>query len=388
MRILMVAPEAFFTPRGTPLSVYHRISELEALGHDLDVVTYPFGAPPTGLRVRIHRSAALPFVRQVRPGPSLVKLALDLLLIVKLISLLNENAYDLLYAHEEAGLLAAFLAPRWSLRYIYEMHSSLPLQFGEWNVANFWLSKRLFAWVERVSVRRALAVVTTSPALAAIARALHPSGTILSLVNVYRLNGRVPVERIRELRASLGLTDDHRVVMYTGSFVAIQDLDRAIHAIRPVVSREPRARFVFVGGRESEIRELRALVRRLDVDAYVHLEPNHPQEDMTAFMALSEVLISPRARGVNSPGKLACYLSAARPIVATDCPVHNQFLTPDTAILVPPTAEGLADGILSAFENPSLVARITANAGRVFEAMCDTETRAASYHHLFAGVPR
>ena len=43
MKILMIAPEPFFEPRGTPFSEYHRIRALLELGHTVDLVTYPFG---------------------------------------------------------------------------------------------------------------------------------------------------------------------------------------------------------------------------------------------------------------------------------------------------------------------------------------------------------
>ena len=40
----MIAPEPFFEPRGTPFSEFHRIRALTELGHQVDLVTYPFGA--------------------------------------------------------------------------------------------------------------------------------------------------------------------------------------------------------------------------------------------------------------------------------------------------------------------------------------------------------
>jgi hypothetical protein len=43
VKILMIAPEPFFEPRGTPFSEYHRIRALIDLGHTVDLVTYPFG---------------------------------------------------------------------------------------------------------------------------------------------------------------------------------------------------------------------------------------------------------------------------------------------------------------------------------------------------------
>jgi len=43
LKILMAAPQPFFSPRGTPLSVLHRIRALVVQGHSVDLITYPFG---------------------------------------------------------------------------------------------------------------------------------------------------------------------------------------------------------------------------------------------------------------------------------------------------------------------------------------------------------
>ena len=53
----MIAPEPFFEPRGTPFSEFHRIKALTALGHEIDLVTYPFG-----------QSVEMPGLRGFRSG--------------------------------------------------------------------------------------------------------------------------------------------------------------------------------------------------------------------------------------------------------------------------------------------------------------------------------
>ena len=65
MRILMIAPEPFFEPRGTPFSEYHRIRALVELGHTVDLVTYPFGRDVTLPGLRVFRSLRPPFVTRV-----------------------------------------------------------------------------------------------------------------------------------------------------------------------------------------------------------------------------------------------------------------------------------------------------------------------------------
>ena len=59
MKILMIAPEPFFEPRGTPFSEYHRIRALLELGHTVDLVTYPFGTDVSlpGLRAYLQFDA-------------------------------------------------------------------------------------------------------------------------------------------------------------------------------------------------------------------------------------------------------------------------------------------------------------------------------------------
>ena len=80
----MLAPQPFFEPRGTPFSEFHRIRALGDLGHDVDLVTYPFGQDVSLPRLRIFRCLRPPFVRHVKIGPSLAKIPLDLLLTVKI----------------------------------------------------------------------------------------------------------------------------------------------------------------------------------------------------------------------------------------------------------------------------------------------------------------
>ncbi|MEJ2239041.1 MAG: hypothetical protein P8X82_12145, partial [Gemmatimonadales bacterium] len=61
MHILMVAPQPFFRPRGTPFSVLHRIRALSRLGHTVDLVTYPFGETPEIPGLTLRRSLRPPW---------------------------------------------------------------------------------------------------------------------------------------------------------------------------------------------------------------------------------------------------------------------------------------------------------------------------------------
>ena len=43
MRVLMLAPQPFFEPRGAPFCVYQHVQALVKQGYDVDLVTYPYG---------------------------------------------------------------------------------------------------------------------------------------------------------------------------------------------------------------------------------------------------------------------------------------------------------------------------------------------------------
>src|SRR5260370_19984935 len=99
MRVLMIAPEPFMEPRGTPFSVYHRARALLALGYEIDLVTYPIGERVALPGLHVYRSPSLPFIRKVSIGPSLAKLPLDALLFLTAFWRLCLRRYRYLHTH-------------------------------------------------------------------------------------------------------------------------------------------------------------------------------------------------------------------------------------------------------------------------------------------------
>ncbi len=126
MNILMIAPQPFFEPRGTPFSVFGRLRALSQLGHDVDLVTYHVGQNLVIPRVAIFRTPVLSFIRHVPIGPSQVKLLLDVLLLFRALGLMLTKRYDLLHTHEEASFFGVLLARMFRIPHVYDMHSYRP----------------------------------------------------------------------------------------------------------------------------------------------------------------------------------------------------------------------------------------------------------------------
>ena len=77
MKYLVIAPQPFFSPRGTPFSVYYRTLISAELGAEIDFLTYGQGEDVDIPGVRIMRTPKLGFLGPVRIGPSLLKLVHD-----------------------------------------------------------------------------------------------------------------------------------------------------------------------------------------------------------------------------------------------------------------------------------------------------------------------
>lgn len=379
MRILKIVPQAFYTARGTPLSAYHRARELIARGHEVDIITYGVGGDPPNCPARVFRARGPHFKRSIRAGPSRLKIWFDLLLFISLLAHLTRRRYDVLYAHEEGALLARLAGAIFRIPYIYDMHSSLPLQITDWKFSSRASVIAAFRWVERMSVRGACAVVAISPAVARAARNAGPDTPCVLLANHFEGAQVVGSDEIAAVRTRHNIPLERKLVVYTGSFVALQALDLLLDAIPTVLERVPNTAFLLVGGTAEEIEGLKSQARRLGILDHVILEPSVPQSAIPAYLAAADVLVSPRVQGINAPGKLLNYLASGRPVVATDTLVHNQLLTPKSAILTPPTAAGLAGGLVTALTDPARVAEVTKSACTLLGRYSSKAERDAAY---------
>src|SRR5262245_35123709 len=183
VRILMIAPEPFFEPRGTPFSEFHRIRALTALGHEIDLVTYPFGQNVTMPGLRIFRSLRPPFLHGVKIGPSLAKLPLDAFLTLTAVRRACSARYDAIHSHEEGGVIGAVLAMVLRVPHLYDMHSSLPQQLNNFAFSRSSIVRRVFDAVERFMIRRSRVVIVICPSLEETVQAIEPGARTVLIEN-------------------------------------------------------------------------------------------------------------------------------------------------------------------------------------------------------------
>ena len=372
----MIAPEPFFEPRGTPFSEFHRIRALIALGHQVDLVTYPFGASVSMPGLRVFRGLRPPIVHGVRVGPSLAKIPLDALLAITALRRALSGRYDAVHSHEEGGVIGVLLAAMLRVPHLYDMHSSLPQQLTNFAFSQSPLLQRLFRAAERFMIRRSRVVIVICPSLQETVRAVDSSAYSIVIENAPGSSeDPATSEQAEAVRRSMNLDDATPIVLYTGTFEAYQGLDLLFEAMAMVAKKRPDVRLVMAGGKPDQIARARAQVQSLEIDRVTIFAGERQASEIPAFLHASNVLVSPRSRGTNTPLKLYQYLRSGKAIVATRLLTHTQVLSDDTAILTGPTPRELADGILSAVADPQKAAAI----GRRAQQLAETQYSYEAY---------
>ena len=350
MKILALAPQPFFAPRGTPYSVYYRTLTMAEQGAKVDLLTYGEGADVRIPGVRHFRIPHPRFLRPVGIGPSGAKLLLDAIMLAVFVRFVMKNSYDVVHAHEESIFFAALFKPVFKYRLVYDMHSSLPQQLANFRFSRSRILFRLFQSLERFSLRRADLVITVCPVLSAHAKARMPDDTRQLMIENTRFD---PVRLVGDAASrtdtpAFEFPEGRRVVFYAGSFETYQGLDLLVRAFAKVFPAHRDAMLVLAGGVPEQIAGLENLAAELCILEECILPGRIPQEVVQDLLPRAAVLVSCRVTGTNTPLKIYEQLASGVPLVATRIKSHTQVLNDELAILVDPTEEAMARGLQEA----------------------------------------
>ncbi|MGH1541011.1 MAG: glycosyltransferase family 4 protein [Arenicella sp.] len=371
LHILMIAPQPFFSARGTPFSVLHRIRALLELGHTVDLITYGYGED-IGLKnfpseLRIIRSRKLPGVNRVKIGPSIPKIFLDILLYWKTRKILKDSIrkgrqYDVIHSHEEAAFWAMPLSKKYNLPHLYDMHSSLPQQLSNFKSYNLNFLRSIFEKLENKVLDTSNGVITICDDLAKIAEARVPDTPHKMIENIgddSKVFSPSPENMLSELNLS-----GKRVLLYTGTFEAYQGIDLLIDSLPVVKAKHPDVVTVLVGGRDDQIALYQKQAESLGVQDVVRFTGTVHPSQIPNFLQVCELIVSPRSRGTNTPLKIYNYMRQNRPLVATDRHTHTQILNPDVSCLVDATPESFAAGIMRVLNDKDYAQKLSDSAKR------------------------
>lgn len=395
-RVLFISPQPFFEWRGSPIRVSFDVRALAELGYEVDLLTLPMGRALEIPGVRVLRVPYLPGLRDVKIGPSWAKALYDVALLFRAVRLARRQRYACIHGVEEAGALAWFAARLTRTPCVFEKHSD-PFSYRKGLLVNMVVGS--YSAVERFTARHTDAVIVTGTGLADQVR---KQGRKEGIHHIFDIPSSVSVptaEAIAAARARLTAGGAEVVATYVGSFAVYQGVDLLFGAIAEVVKRHPRAGIAVIGGSPEQIAERRVALARVGAAGAVQFLGLVPPDELPAVLAASDILLSPRLTGVNTPLKLLDYLKAGRAIVATDTPANRLILDDETAVMVAPEAAAFAAGIGRLVEDSALRDRLGSAGRRLTDARynfanfkqlldaCYEEVRARRPGRERAGMP-
>lgn len=272
----------------------------------------------------------------------------------------REFPFDLVHAQHYGGATRAYAACRlhgWPM--VYEIHSLL----GE-EVDRDRLGRgpkfRAYLAIERRVFRSAAAVIALGEPVKEVV--IEEKGVAADRVSViYPGIDLGEFERTTEPARIDGVAPDDEVVMYIGSIVhPNQGVPLLIEALPAIFRARPKARCVLVGGPaeagDAYRRQLGEFGDRL------HVLAGQNPEQVVALARRADVLVHPRLACVENysvQSKIAVYLAAGRPIVATDFGDYRAILGETGAgHLTPVDPDDIAAGVVEVLGQPELAARL------------------------------
>jgi glycosyltransferase involved in cell wall biosynthesis len=345
MNILLLAPQPFYTQRGTPIAIRNLASVLGEAGHQIDLMTFPEGKDIEIPNTRILRVWSIPLIGQVPVGFSIKKLLYDFLMISAVLWKVLTKRYDVIHAVEESVYIALLCAPIKRSRVIYDMDSSMADQLLEkWHILR--RLKGLLNWSEGLAIRHSDRVIAVCQALVDKANS-YGSGTPVDLLTDTVLEIENDTGESAEDLKTL-IEKDRKLILYIGNLEHYQGVDMAIEAMRNVSDN---ITFMIIGGIQADIERCQKLAETLGVDRQVVFLGPRPVQLLQDYLRQADCLISPREKGVNTPMKIYSYLAAGVPVIATNIPSHTQILDNNNACLVDPEPVSIADGINKVLSN-------------------------------------
>lgn len=276
----------------------------------------------------------------------------------------RDRPFDLIHAQHYGGATRAYAACRlhgWPI--VYEIHSLLGDEVERDRLGRGLIFRSYLALERRVVRHAAMIVALGEPVKDVVVREKGVPEDRVAVIYPGIDLAEYDAPSRPEDAAIPGIGPEHKVVMYIGSIVhPNQGVPILIDALPRVFEAVPEARCVLVGGpAEAGVEYQNRLAPH--GDRLITLTGRTP-EQVVALSRRADVLVHPRLacrENYSVQSKLAVYLAAGRPIVATDFGDYRKLLADTGAgLLTAVTPASLAEGIIEVLKTPTLAASLAA----------------------------
>jgi glycosyltransferase involved in cell wall biosynthesis len=333
MKILMIAPTPFFSDRGCHVRIYEEAQNLVSLGHSVTICTYGLGGDIPGIDIR--RIIDIPWYRKTAAGPSIHKIYLDFLLLLKSIFVTYQIKPHIIHAHLNEGALVGKICS-WLFRVplVFDVQGEFT---GEVRAHKFmekyqFLHKVIckFALMfEKLSYKAANAFLVNSNFMS---NRLHRNfGIRKESIFVVpdaanSLSHSNSSDEIKSLRKKLNMPSNKKIVVYLGLLTEYQGVDLLLEVVKSIVEKRDDVHFLIMG--YPNIERYKKISVDLNIARYITFTGRVSYWEIYNYLAIGTIAVSPKILDSGSEGniKVYNYIAACLPSVVFDYQVNREIL--------------------------------------------------------------
>jgi len=344
MNVLVLAPQPFYSERGTPIAIKLLLEEIHNNfpEYQLRLLVLPESQDVSLSQVLIKR-VHIPrlfqnYLKAIPPGASLKKFVADVFFIFSAFKEVKQLKPDLIIGVEEGGFVAFLFKLFKKIPYFYDMDSLMSAQLIEkWSILKVF--KPIFRSFEALMIKRASKVIAVCPALVEQAHGLGAKNVeLLSDVALVDFDTDA-----FDYRKELSLSSESIISLYVGNLEHYQGVGLAIESFALVAKELPEAYFLIVGGNPQQIDEYSSRYNLVPEKTRVIFLGARPLSQLAGLLLGADILVSPRLKGINTPMKIYNYLASGKVVLATNLLTHSQVLNSELSVLAEPRPHEFAD---------------------------------------------
>ncbi|HTY55863.1 MAG TPA: glycosyltransferase family 4 protein [Candidatus Binataceae bacterium] len=387
--IAMIAPCPFPANYGTPGAIREMCETLSARGHQVHIITYPFGEDlPIGT-AKLWRPWYWSKSSKLHAGPSCKKILLDLFLLLKVLRVVRSEKIDLIHGHNYEGALIGWVAKLFTGKPL--VYNAVNLMADELPTYGFikpaFLAGPIARFLDRIVTRIPDYFITVTKNLGdALQQRGAPAGRITFVacgVKTAMFDGSNG-EALRA-RHEVG---QRPVVMYTGINSPFQRIDHLLRAFSLTLQAEPTALLMVVSPlkHDPDLAPNRELAESLGISQSVRWIEGQTLAELPDYLAMANVTAISRPEVPGHPIKLLNYMAAAKPIVCFEGAAKGVRHMKEAYVVPDHDWQALGRGIVALMRNPELATRLGQRAKQVVARDFDWSRLCAKVEHIYDGL--
>lgn len=384
--VAMVVACPFPANYGTPGAIREMAELLTQRGHNVHVVTYPWGESSDVGKLKIWRSGRLRSSRPIYSGPSFEKPVMDLLLLKKLLSVIRREKINVIHAHHcEAALVGEAAKLLTGTPLVFHAHGLMSDELPAYRVFPR-LARRIGHAVDSFVSHRPDHIITITDRLRKtyIDLGVGPEriDTIAQSMDP-EIFAQADGESLR-CRFNLGA---RQVAMYTGICSPLQRPDYLLRAFSVVIESEPTTQLLVLSPLEHDpdMPECKRMASELGIERNIIWVQGHKLSELKDYLAMASVTVISRPDVPGMPIKFVNSMMASKPAVCFAGAVEGAEHLREAYIVPDHDWRALGQGIVTLLQNREL-AQAMGSRGRkiVVGRYCDPDAFCERVEAIYA----